>query len=330
MHNPQLETFLRVADAGPERGMRRMEQRPRENMVINRLDSIEFRLRQSQDFTWLKKYGTAFWAVDETGSGCICIGMDGGDKKYFCKIAGADTVEAEVSPGASVEILKRAIPIYHDLSHPNLIKLLEAYDCGPLYAAVFEWAQGESLFDHWNFEKYRGDGAVKSPKERFRDLPAGKRLKAVDVLFSFLGNAAEKGYVAVDFYDGSIMYDFSTDKTTICDIDLFRKAPVINDRGAQWFGTKRLKAPEEYIKGSPIDERTNIFTLGALIFEFLGNYSDQEIKERYAKSRFLPCSRGDWQLSAKSYEAAARAVSSDKDRRYRTFAEFYEEWKRAT
>lgn len=86
---------------------------------------------------------------------------------------------------------------------------------------------------------------------------------------------------AVDFYDGSIIYDFSTNKTTICDIDLFQKALVINDRGTGWFGTKRFKAPEEYIKGSIIDEQTNIFTLGALIFEFFGTFSDEEIKQRY-------------------------------------------------
>ena len=73
------------------------------------------------------------------------------------------------------------------------------------------------------------------------------------------------------------MYDFSTDTTTICDIDFFQMAPVINDKGLEWFGTKRLKAPEEYIKGSAIDEQTNIFTLGALIFECFGYFSDEEL-----------------------------------------------------
>ena len=55
-------------------------------MIINKLDSIEFRLKELHDFTWLKKYGTAFWVVDETGSGCICIGMEDAERKYFCKI----------------------------------------------------------------------------------------------------------------------------------------------------------------------------------------------------------------------------------------------------
>ena len=49
-------------------------------MIINKLDDIEFRLQELHDFTWLKRYGTAFWAVDETGSGCICIGMQNGKR----------------------------------------------------------------------------------------------------------------------------------------------------------------------------------------------------------------------------------------------------------
>ena len=157
-------------------------------------------------------------------------------------------------------------------------------------------------------------------------MDVAKRLKAVDVLFSFLQNVNQKGYVAVDFYDGSIMYDFLTDKITICDIDFFKKAPVVNDRGVEWFGTKRLKAPEEYTEGSAIDEQTNIFTLGALIFEFFGSFSDEEIRQRYCNNRFVPCSLTDWQLSEESYRVASKAVSLTKRERYLTFSEFLYEW----
>lgn len=298
-------------------------------MIINKLDSIEFRLKELQDFSWLKKYGTAFWVVDETGSGCICIGMADAEKRYFCKIAGVNTVEAEVSPKESVKILKEAVHLYYDLVHPNLIKIIEEYDYNQFYIVVFEWANGECLFDHWNFEKYQRDTTIKSPKERFKELPVSKKLEAVEVLFSFLQNVNQKGYVAVDFYDGSIMYDFSTDRTTICDIDFFKKAPVINDKGVEWFGTKRLKAPEEYIEGCAIDEQTNIFTLGALIFEFFGSFSDEEIYQRYCNEQFVPCSLPNWQLSEDSYRVATKAVSLNKNERYLSFEEFFNEWKGA-
>lgn len=298
-------------------------------MTPIKLDSITFRLKEHQDFQWLKKYGKAFWCVDETGSGCVCIGMEDGEKKYFCKIAGVNTIEGEVTPEQSVSLLKSAVPLYRELKHPNLIRIVEEYLYRQFYIVIFQWADGECLFDHWNFERYKKDTTLKSPKEKFRDLPAAKKIAAADVLFSFLQNVNRKGYVAVDFYDGSIMYDFKADKVTICDIDLFKKAPVVNDMGTDWYGTKRLKAPEEYRKGSVIDEQTNIFTLGALLFEFFGNYTAGEIKQRYAQNRFAPCSRSHWQLNEESYQAAVKAVCADRDKRYKTFGEFYEVWNRS-
>lgn len=125
------------------------------------------------------------------------------------------------------------------------------------------------------------------------------------------------------------MYNFLTDTTTICDIDFFKKAPVINDKGIEWFGTKRLKAPEEYVEGAIIDEQTNIFTLGALIFDFFGNFSDEEIYQRYCNNEFTPCSLSNWQLSAESYRVATKAVRLNKSERYSSFAEFFCEWKAA-
>lgn len=299
-------------------------------MIINKLDDISFRLRQSHDFTWLKRYGTAFWAVDETGSGCVCIGMQKEERKFFCKIAGVNTLEADVSPDESVRILKQAVMIYRDLEHPNLIKLIEDYEYGEFYVAVFDWSGGECLFDHWNFEKYQNNPMLKSPKQRFFDLSVDKKLKCADVLFSFLQSVNESSYVAVDFYDGSIMYDFEKNVITICDIDFFKKAPVVNDLGEDWFGTKRLKAPEEYVKGSVIDEKTNVFTLGALLFEFFGNFTEDDIGRRYFENRFRPCDITKWQLNEASYHVAVKAVSQKQDERYKTIEEFHTEWKKVT
>lgn len=174
-------------------------------------------------------------------------------------------MEAEVSPKESVEILKEAVHLYYDLAHPNLIKIIEEYDYNDFYIVVFEWANGECLFDHWNFETYERDSTLKSPKDKFKELPV----------------------------------------------------------------SKKLKAPEEYMKGCAIDEQTNIFTLGALIFEFFGEFSDEEIYQRYCNNQFLPCSSSKWQLSEEAYRVATKAVSPDKSERYLIFAEFFAEWKSA-
>jgi len=297
-------------------------------MVRINFDSVEFRLQSYHDFSWLQKYGSAFYAIDETGSGCIPIGVENQDRKYkyFIKIAGVNTIKAEVSPKDSISYLKNACVLYRKIKHPNLIKIIEHYPYKNYYIAVFEWADGECLFDHWNFQEYLANPKLKPPGVRFKLLPIDKRLKTVEILFSFLQSVAMSGYVAVDFYDGSIIYNFNTDTTTICDIDLFRRKPAVNDIGQSYWGTKRLKAPEEYILGASIDERTNVFTLGALIFNFFGDYTKDDIAERYSKNTFLPCPFEKWPLNKSCYDTLIKAVASGTESRYQTIAEFYSAW----
>lgn len=84
-------------------------------MKIVKLDSITFRLKEQQDFSWMKQNGKPFWCVDETGSGCVCIGIEREGKKYFYKIAGVNTIEAEVTPEESIRVLKDAVSLYYEL-----------------------------------------------------------------------------------------------------------------------------------------------------------------------------------------------------------------------
>lgn len=291
--------------------------------VIEEIDKVKFRLREPKDLTWIKKYGTVFSVIDATGSGCICFGIQNGKDRYFIKIAGVDTVDAEITPQESVETLKNAVGLYRTLKHPSLVELLEHYPVLDDYAAVFRWVEGGCLFDYWNFEKYNENPDILSPARRFRSLSPERKLSAAECLFSFLETVAANDYVAVDFYDGSLIYDFAADKMTICDIDLFRKQPAYNDMGEAYWGTKRLKAPEEYILGAVIDETTNVFTLGALMFDFFGQYTQEEIGRRYRNNQFLPCKRERWSLGSASYSAVLQAVDFDRRKRYQTISDFH-------
>lgn len=298
-------------------------------MVEYEIDKVSFRLKTHHNLTWIKKYGAVFSVIDETGSGCISFGIADGADKYFVKIAGVDTVDAEISPAESVETLKNAVQMYQILKHPNLVELLEHYAYQDYYAAVFRWVEGGCLFDYWNFEKYEKNPDIPSPAARFRQLPNEQKLSAVEDIFSFLEHVAANHYTAVDFYDGSLIYDFETDRITICDIDLFRSQPAVNDIGEEYWGTKRLKAPEEYMLGSVVDEITNVFTLGAMIFDFFGTFTSEEIGLRYTDNRFLPCPIERWRLGKEAYFAVSKAVEHDRKKRYRTISEFHKSFQSA-
>lgn len=297
-------------------------------MVRAAIDGIEYKLREFQDFSWLNEYGKVFSVIDETGSGCIMFGVQNGGKKLFFKIAGAKTVEAELSESESIALLRDAVQKYRDIQHPNLIKLVDSFDKGELFVAIFEWAEGECLFDHWNFDKYNENPDLDTPMKKFKRLPVAKRLIVTEKLFSFFKTVIESGYVAVDFYDSSIMYDFEHDSVTFCDIDLFRKMPAVNDLGADYFGTKRLKAPEENELSAVIDEQTSEFTLGALIFDMFSDIKN--VGERYEKGMFIPNAREDFELGGAVYDMLLRATDYDRSARYHTINEFCGEFMSAT
>lgn len=292
-------------------------------MIKLKIDNVEFKLREYQDFTWLKKYGKVFLVIDETGSGCISFGIEKDNKKYFFKIAGAKTVEAEISEEESIKLLKEAVIKYKDIKHDNLIKYIDSFDYKNFFAVIYEFAEGECLFDHWNFEKYKITKEI-TPLMKFKRLSVEKRMYVVEKLFSFFETFIDCGYIAVDFYDSSIMYDFEKDNVTFCDIDLFRKLPAINDLGKDYFGTKRLKAPEENKLGAVIDELTSEFTLGAIIFDIFSNVENND--ERYEKGMFVPNDFEDFELSKEVYEILMKATSYERNDRYGSIKEFHEEF----
>lgn len=293
-------------------------------MVVCKINNIEFKLKEFQDFTWLNKYGNAFFVIDETGSGCISFGIENSSGKYFYKIAGAKTVGAEVSEVESINLLREAVENYKIIKHENLIKYVESFDYDNFFVVVYEYVEGECLFDHWNFDKYNKNKSIITPIMKYKSLPIEERLDVVEKLFSFFETFIDLGYIAVDFYDSSIIYDFDKNRVIFCDIDLFKKGIIYNLQGVDYYGTKRLKAPEENELNSIIDEKTNEFTLGAIIFDMFSNC--QNIEERYKKGTFIPNNLEDFELSSKFYEILLKATNYSKEERYDTIKNFHREW----
>lgn len=295
--------------------------------MIKEINGVSYSLKEDQDFSWLEKEGSVFSCIDQTGSGCISFGVKKDNNKYFYKIAGAKTLGAEIGCKESIELLKKAVSIYKEIKHPNLIELVKEFEINEFYVVVYKWAEGECLFDHWNFDLYKKNPRLITPIMAFKNLPIEKKLNAIEVLFDFMETVIEAGYVAVDFYDSSIMYDFYNDHLTICDIDLFEKQPWSNQVGEDYFGTKRLKAPEENKKGAIIDEKTNMFTLGAIICDLLSDVKNK--KERYETGMFIMNNRDDYCFNDESYEILKKATDYNRENRFNTIKEFHEEWRKA-
>ena len=265
--------------------------------VIQQIDGISFKMKENFDFSFLQEYGKVFKVFDDQDSGNICFGTEQNGKRYFIKFAGAPTVRG-VLEGA-VERLKTTLPVYRDLQHPYLIHLLDAYDVAGGFAMIFEWQNGECMGKMYP-----------ESHDNFMAMSLEKKLQVFHDVTSFLEYVALQKYVAVDFYDGSIMYDFETGRTSICDIDFFLPMPCVNTMGRMW-GSSRFMSPEEYELGAVIDEVTNVYTLGAMAFALFAD-SDR--------------SREKWPLSDALYKVASKAVASRRCERYESIQAFSKAW----
>lgn len=283
--------------------------------MLQELNGTAVELGRPADLSFLRDYGEVFAVFDQNDSGNVSFGVRNGEERYFLKVAGLATARGAVSPQEAVENLRRAETVYRDLAHPHLVQLRETGAKGDLFWLVFSWQEGECLYDHWNFHRYQREG-LPSPRERFQSLPAGEKLAALAPVIDFLAQAGEGGYAAVDFYDGSLLYDFSQKRMTVCDVDFFRKLPFSNQVGERYWGSTRLKAPEEY-------------RLGALLFHLFGRYLPQELEAMRENRAFFPCPRERWQMGEHSYQVAKQAASPAPGDRFPTVRRMEAAWKEA-
>ncbi len=269
---------------------------------LQHINGIPFKLKSAFDFGFLSEYGRVFKVFDDQDSGNICFGTQKGGQRYFIKFAGAPTEQYDGSPEDAIARLKATLPIYNDLKHKNLIEFVEAKEIGGGFAIVFKWVNGDCM-----------GRMYPAQHKRFTALPVKDKLKVFADVLDFFEYIVSENYVAIDFYDGSILYDFEHGKTTICDIDFFRKQPCINDMGRMW-GSSLFQSPEEFRLGAVIAEITNVYTVGATAFALFGGYS--RTMDR-------------WQLNEKLFAVATKAVSDDKAYRQQSIKQFREEWETA-
>lgn len=191
-------------------------------MITKTIDKVVFDLKEDFDFSFISEYGQAFVVFDKQDSGNLCFGVQNKKKKLFLKIAGAATIRSDISNEAAIERLKATVTIYEALRHPKLISLIEHKEINGGYLTVFDWFDGECM------------GKQYSSFDKFVNLPIEEKMNIYHDILVFHQHVNRCNYIAIDFYDGSIMYDFEKCKTMICDIELYSRKPVMNKMGRMW------------------------------------------------------------------------------------------------
>ena len=91
---------------------------------------------------------------------------------------------------------------------------------------------------------------------RVRALPSSEIARLLDAVFDLHAALAERGWVACDFYDGAMIYDFQRRRVRAVDLDCCRRGAFVNETG-RMFGSSRFMSP----KRSDLARKTNFETL---------------------------------------------------------------------
>lgn len=258
---------------------------------------------------YLQNSGQIFAVFNTQDSGNISYGVQVANTRYFVKTAGDPAnPKPYLSHPQRVTLLRNAVQLAQSTDHPALCRLYQVIESphGPLL--VYEWIDGELIGTP---SARRAD--PDSPYQRFRVLPVAGILPALDLIFDLHAYLAEKGWIASDFYDGCLLYDFSRQTLRIMDLDTYHQGSFTNTMG-RMFGSSRFMAPEEFQLGARIDQRTTVFTMGRTAALFL---SDGTLE------------RAPFRGSDALYTVIHQACQEDRAQRFATMKDFYKAWRQA-
>ncbi|WP_233578680.1 serine/threonine protein kinase [Micromonospora sp. BL4] len=176
---------------------------------------------------------------------------------------------------------------------------------------VYPWYDG-ILLNHATVH-----GADRTGLARFQRLPVPHVEAALDAILDAHLAVSAAGLVAVDLYDGCFLYDFSTSRIRLIDLDEYRPGPFVLDAD-RLPGSRRYMAPEEFVRGATIDERTTVHLLGRTLHHLLDAPECWQI------------SSGGWRGSADQRRVVDQAITAAPADRYPDVPTLVRAWRLAT
>lgn len=214
------------------------------------------------------------------------------------------------SAAGPIETLLRAIRFHDAVSHPSIVPLRQVLRADNELALVYPWVTGEVLYSPGTSRGSLARTDPASAHARFRAQPVSVILDVLDDVFDAHLAISRAGFVAVDWYDGCLLYDFGQRRINLIDLDEYRPGAFVVV-GAPLPGSTRLRPPEHHCSGGTSDDRSTVFQLGRTAQVLLATGDSRE----------------SWRAGGRLAAVAARAASEDPDARYRSVAEFVRVWR---
>jgi eukaryotic-like serine/threonine-protein kinase len=136
--------------------------------------------------------------------------------------------------------------------HPNIVAILDFGDDNGVPFLAMEYVEGRSL-----------DAVIKTSSP----IESGRSVTVISQVLSALGFAHQNGIIHRDVKPSNILI-LENDDVKVADFGIARidtsEFTIVGDL----LGTPAYMAPEQF-SGTPVDERTDLFAVGVILFEML-------------------------------------------------------------
>src|SRR5213596_37607 len=196
---------------------------------------------------------TVITAVGRGGNACIFGAYDEQGQKVAIKV-----LHPELAVSVAADRFLREIRYASQLNHPHIARLLDSGETDYLLWFVMPFVPGETL---------------RQVVRRERMLPIDRAVRVATEVLDALGHAHERGLAHRDIKPDNIVLSAEGSGAILVDFGIARAIAHSGEdrvtRSGFVVGTEEYMSPEQ-AGGSPdIDGRTDIYSLGVVLFEAL-------------------------------------------------------------
>lgn len=244
------------------------------------------------------------------------------DQKVAIKVLNGNLADSQIVR----DKFKNEASLLCSLDHPHIVKFLNYVENEDGIFLIMEYVDGITLEDFINHK----NGLIVE----------ARAYRMMEQILDAFAYAHRRKVIHRDIKPANIILTGDSDgefQIKILDFGIARILSESNEQEKSWIvGTPSYMSPEQ-VKGADTDERSDIYSLGVLLYQMLTGrvpydtttLSDIDIQNRVVNDP-LPVMREFYPyISAKMQYIVNRATAKNPDRRFQTCSEFRRAWKKA-